>query len=205
MNKIFSALRKLGPFLMGVILGVDMGIGLIVFWVFGVITKEVSITNLLFCVFMAHAPDLDMALYMVPTIKKKLPYPSHRVIGHHPVLILPLFIIIGMWALVFLPVETWVLQGIILLAAHFVHDMTDSTGLHLISPFSWKRWRLDTKGIHTVPQDDVDRRFNPATTKFGGGGISEFASRAEPFSIVGATLVLTGVIENSMLFYYSMR
>lgn len=169
-----------------------MGIGLIVFWVFGVITKDVSITNLLFCVFMAHAPDADMLLYMVPPIRRTLSLPSHRVIGHHPVLIIPFFVILGMWVTTMFPIEKWVLQGIILLVTHFIHDMTNRSGLHLLSPFDWTRWRLSSRGIHVVTEEELDEEFGDGT-KYGQGGVSEFENRTEPLSITGVALVLTGI------------
>ena len=118
MKTLLRALRKLGPFLMGVILGVDMGLGLLVFAFSTLFTQEVSLLNLAYCVFMAHAPDIDMILFMFKSVKKKLKIPCHRVIGHHPVLILPLFFLLGLWIL---PGKIWVLQGVILLIGHFIH------------------------------------------------------------------------------------
>jgi hypothetical protein len=106
------------------------------------------------------APDLDMVPFLL--LRRRCRLTSHRRVGHHPLLTLPLAATLG-WSLAarLRPGDRayWAVLAVAAMAAHYLHDSVHSVGLHWLSPFSWRYLRLGRRGFEPVPEDAVQAFF----------------------------------------------
>jgi hypothetical protein len=84
---------------------------------------------------MAHFPDLDLIPFLM--VRNNMRIPSHWIVGHHPIIIIPLAGIIALITGHFLELGAWYLFSIAVFDVflHFIHDSIQYQGLHWFSPF----------------------------------------------------------------------
>lgn len=135
-----------------------------------------SLIILAWSVFSAFFPDLDIIPYLF--LRKKLSLKSHRVIGHHPLIVLPLIAVLssGVAQIVHEPPINFVMIGIAGTFLHFIHDSVCPEGLHWLSPFLWQRFALDTNGITSVNPEVFQKRV----AEIGQNFSQQFFDRQEP-------------------------
>jgi hypothetical protein len=143
-----------------------------------------SVETLCFSLLLSHAPDLDMPSYIL--MRKRLPYRSHWLVGHHPMLIVPLWMAIAAWMSAALQVETTYLVSLaaVNVTAHFIHDSLQPQGLHWLSPFSWQRFTLRHGCPEHVPKGvwkEIFRKKDAHDGSMPSAG-EEISTRSEPVS-----------------------
>lgn len=170
-----------------VCLGADMTAGLLLF----VFMTNIAMSGqwswglLALSVFSTHAPDLDFLPYLV--IKSKMKYKSHRLLGHHPVFVLPTAGMVGWFAGVYFGFNPGIGLETALIGCswHFIHDTHDCQGFHWFSPFWWgsaKYWNgyfaiVSSKDTWRMIEENSERRKKLQST-----GANEITSRLESLS-----------------------
>jgi hypothetical protein len=147
--------------------------------------------------FCAYAPDLDIIPFLV--FRKRLGLTAgHRVIGHHPILFVPLLAaalwLAGEWLL---PghVKYLIALGLTAAALHFIHDSTAPAGFHLLSPITkdwkirfslkdpliWHHYRISRKGVSRASDEVLRAKFDRiAQISKSAPTDGEIISRLEP-------------------------
>lgn len=175
-------MRKLIKFFWEIFSGVDMTVAILVFTITSVIFKSgFNWTVLLCAVVLSHLPDADMIPYVFlkRLFNVKFRIPSHRVIGHHPLFLYPVVMVLILWLGGEMRSQLLVV-AILCLTAHFIHDSVEPQGFHWLSPFSWKRTRIEWLGVSRVPTRiwarihlEKGRTYNKTTG-------AEFFDRVDP-------------------------
>ncbi len=135
-----------------ILFGADSSFGLAVYLSVSLIFGEkFNLYVLIFSVFCAHLPDLDMVPFIL--FKKYATRRSHWVFGHHPLLLTPAAAAAAYFAGEKLGLNSDYLAtiagaGVFL---HFLHDTMEPQGLHWLSPFRWYphitlEWKWDITG-----------------------------------------------------------
>lgn len=129
--------------------GIDTSGGVLIFVITSVAFQETfSCLFFLLTITAAHSPDGDFIPYLL--LKKRLRYRSHHIIGHHPVILVPIAAGIG-WLIGQWYGFTLAISAIIL---HFIHDSTQIPGIHWFSPFSWRQISLHKMKPRLVPEKE---------------------------------------------------
>jgi len=136
----------------------------------------------LWSIAFVHAPDIDMIPYLL--LKRRLPYGSHWLIGHHFLILLPLYGMIGRHVGQHYGKPASYLAVIAMLdaIAHLIHDSTQPQGLHWLSPFIWKRhalgWFLPREVSKGTWKPILERKTSVLVSLS-----SEFFERSEPVGL----------------------
>lgn len=114
---------------------------------------EPNILHLLLALFFAYLPDGDMIPYLL--LRKPLKLTGHWVIGHHPLIVIPLATIatyvLASWLggpLVFLAT-----LAAVCVTQHFLHDTMRPQGFPWLSPFGGPRLTLSGFSPRIVSED----------------------------------------------------
>ncbi len=137
-------MKKLAGLAIRLIVSIDCSIGILVYLVCSLVFHEPWNGKIfIFSLFMAHLPDFDLIPYLM--IRKRMRIPSHWIVGHHPLIIIPLGIASSIPLASILEVDVWYLASIAGFGVffHFLHDGVQIQGLHWCSPFSWQRYTLN--------------------------------------------------------------
>lgn len=176
-------MKKLLTFAMQVGMGVDMIVAMIAFlissFIFGI---EFSWIGLGCAIIFAHLPDTDMIPYMI--LKKifgvKFRLPSHRLIGHHPLLVIPIVVIPLYYFVPGIMGPYLASIALIALIGHFAHDTMEPQGFHWLSPFYWGRITLYGESLKFVPVRVWVRIHLSKGKTYGKNAASEIIERADP-------------------------
>lgn len=163
-------------------MGIDMIVAMVAFLASSIIFHMGwSWVGLGAAIFLAHLPDLDLIPYVI--LKKvfgvKFRLPTHRTIGHHPLLVIPTVVVIlylfgGIMTFYFMTI------AIIALCGHFIHDSMETQGFHWLSPFSWKRITLYNFSFAKVSAVKYIRIHLQKGKTYGRNAASEIIERADP-------------------------
>ncbi len=126
-------MRKVCAFIFRLFGGIDMSCGVLIYTIVSLMfEQEFSWAFFLLTLAAIHAPDGDLIPYAF--IRNRLKYPSHWIIGHHPIIIIPLGGLVGWF------IGDWygLTLAIVAIFFHFVHDSMAPQGLHWLSPFTWR-------------------------------------------------------------------
>ncbi len=142
--------------LIRILLGVDMALGFFNYtawsWLAG---HPFNVRLLCLSIFSTHFPDWDMIPYLL--LRHRLI--SHWVIGHHPLLVLPLVAIASFCAsTIWMPDAVDCIVGMASTGVflHFAHDGMGKWGFPWLSPFSMTRFRFRGGKFSVVPQQEID-------------------------------------------------
>lgn len=136
-----------------------------------------SPANLWIAIMFCHLPDADMIPYLI--LKRKLPIQSHWVIGHHPILFIPTSFGVT-WYMTDNPF--YLVMSIIGPISHFLHDMMNPAGLHVLSPFIWNRVTLYDHTPRILAKREWMRIFLRRSTRWKGDTLKQLKGRAEQIS-----------------------
>jgi hypothetical protein len=190
-----SITRDMLSTLIRIFFGVDMALGFFNYaawsWIVG---NKFSIWFLLLSIFSTHLPDTDMIPYLL--FRRRYRLISHWVLGHHPLLVLPLVATVSFGA-----AKVWIPDGLGYTVAivttgvflHFVHDGMDSLGFPWLSPFSMIQFRFQSGKFSVVPQKEIDEWRERATLwmQRGSSAADEISGRTPPMTL--AQLLFWGV------------
>jgi hypothetical protein len=181
--------------LVRVFLGVDMALGFFnyVAWSW-LAAQPFNLWFLCLSIFATHLPDADMIPYLI--LRKRYRLISHWVLGHHPLLLVPLvaivsFVVAKMW----LPDRIGYVAGLITtgVVLHFLHDGLSRLGFPWLSPFSQTHFRFRSGKFNVVPQSELDvwRAYwkNPERSV-----ADEISDRAPPITMSQLLLWMAGVL-----------
>lgn len=180
----WAAVRKLLVAGLRIALGIDVSLGVLVYSVASLAGgRGFDGAALAVALVAALAPDLDLLPFLV--LRRRLGLQSHRRLGHHPLLAVPLAAALAAAAGGWLrPADRafWGLLAASAVAAHYLHDAVHPVGLHLLSPFSWAHFRLGARGLERVPEAEVHGFFARKARQPEGreGWIDQVASRLAP-------------------------
>ena len=164
--------------------GVDMALGCFNYvvwsWIAG---QRFSAWFLVLSIFATHFPDVDMIPYLF--LRRRYQLVSHWVVGHHPLLLLPLvagasFVAARIW----MPnrvsyTVVLMISGVLL---HFLHDGASSLGFPWLSPFSLTRFRFRSGKPILVPRAETEQWKSYWKTR-ERSVVEEVAGRAAPVTI----------------------
>ena len=81
----------------------------------------------------AHSPDADFVPYLL--LRQRMGWISHRVVGHHPLIVLPIAGLVG----ALIADAYGATLALMAVTAHFVNDTTEPfQGFHWLSPFTFR-------------------------------------------------------------------
>lgn len=164
-----------------ILLGVDMALGLwnYVFWSW-LAGQRFNVFFLVLSVFATHLPDGDMIPYLL--LRRRWGLVSHWVIGHHPMLLLPLVTLAG-WAAARMWLPDQVGYTVALLTAgvflHLAHDGLNGLGFPWLSPLSRTHFRFRVGKSVVVPPAEVAASLGVWKTRDCSVG-EEISGRAAP-------------------------
>ncbi len=189
--------------IVGVIFGIDMIFAMILFVVLSMAYKQHDLSLLFWSVFFGHLPDVSMAVY--PFCKKwainKFGIPSHRPLTHHPILVIPLVIIVCYFLSPAFgyPTSMFIVLAVSNLFVHFVHDSVEPQGMHWLSPFSWGRFTLKNWVPEYVPRDTWYKIHWEKEKKYSASSKDEFAQRVD--KVPQLQKIVWGVVFLITIFY----
>jgi len=170
--------------LLRILFGVDMALGCFNYvvwsWLAG---QRFSVLFLLLSIFSTHLPDVDMIPYLF--FRRRYHLVSHWVVGHHPLLLMPLIAVTSfVGARILMPdrvsyIVVLMTSGVLL---HFLHDGASSLGFPWLSPFSRTRFRFRSGKPIVVPQAETDQWMSYWRTHERSVA-DEIAGRTEPVTI----------------------
>jgi hypothetical protein len=143
-----------------------------------------------------------MLVYLL--FRNKLSLHSHRVLGHHPLLLI-LFGLVAAWVFAYQfhlnAVYLMILTSVSLLG-HFLHDSLDEHGLHWFSPFIWTGYSLQGGSFKVIPETDWKRVLESKHGNSHSTSVAEFEVRLRPITKLQILMwALTfGMV---LLFYFS--
>jgi hypothetical protein len=117
-------------------LDIDCSIGILVCVIISYLFHQLLRFDVFaFSLVMAHFPDADFIFFLM--VRNKMRIPSHWIVGHHPVIIIPVAGIVAVITSNFLGLDVWYVLSIAVLDVllHFIHDSVQYQGLHWFSPF----------------------------------------------------------------------
>lgn len=174
---------------------------------------------LVWCGFWAYAPDLDFSYFLLQSPEKRK-WGHWRLGFHHPMLVLPLFVMLAytvanlLWPGYAMSLTAMACACMFL---HFVHDST-KMGLHWMSPVTvdgsisfkdarrWSHWIITPSGVRRWTQEEVDAEYARIANESERDGTSgEVANRLESVTElqVAAWLVcLVGILVNTIFHWY---
>jgi len=141
-------------------------------------------------VLAAHSPDADFAPYLL--LRKRMGWVSHRVVGHHPIALLPLSYAVG-WSIGGTYGGTLAVCAVI---AHLINDTSEPRqGFHWLSPLSWWSITIATWPPRVIPEEErrTAHQALAARTADGGqilGRLGAGPSPGEVMYAVGAYVAL---------------
>lgn len=168
--------------LIRIALGMDMALGIYnyVLWSW-FLRQPFQFAFLLLSLLSTHLPDADMLPYLL--LRNRCQLASHWVIGHHPLLVLPILAMLCA-LLAHLHVVSHlayaadlVLSGVSL---HFLHDGLGSLGFPWLSPFSRTYFRFRSGRFSAVPPAEINERKCRIP---GRSAVTEITSRAAPLTM----------------------
>ncbi|MEM8999137.1 MAG: metal-dependent hydrolase [Bacteroidota bacterium] len=140
-----------------------------------------------FCIFVSLLPDIDFIPFLF--VRKKLKYSSHRRLGHHPIIVIPLYVALTTWTainLLHVPLDFSLVLFTILFFFHFLHDATSTIGLHWFSPFSWKHYRLQKTNFVAISEKEIESFYHKKLQVRRGkdGSLQQLLSRSKKIDAV---------------------
>ncbi len=175
-------MKSLIQFFAHVLFGVDMIVAMLAYaLVLSVFPGDWNWWMLIGSVLFAHLPDLDMVPYFI--LKRffgvQFRLSSHRVIGHYPIIVIPL-VVVCVIGLADNNEMAWLTLAMIGIVGHFIHDSTEPQGLHWFSPISWDRITLMRGWPDKVSRYRWIRIHFSKGAAFNKSALDEFAQRVDP-------------------------
>jgi LexA-binding, inner membrane-associated putative hydrolase len=174
--------KQIYGFFVESIFSADVSAGILAYAILKIVNgSDFDFVALLFFVFIAILPDLDMIPFLF--FRKKLKYSSHRRIGHHPLIVIPLYSLMATYCSHYffnIPLGYVFISCCLLLFFHFIHDSFSSIGLHWLSPFSWDYYRVTKWRVYRIQSHVLDAFFEERRRIRGSSStLAEVVSRSE--------------------------
>jgi membrane-bound metal-dependent hydrolase YbcI (DUF457 family) len=177
-----SAIRAVWTVAWRTLTGVDVALGILLFAALSLaFGRRADPLALGVALGAAVVPDLDFLPFFV--LRKRLRYSSHRRIGHHPLLVIPGVGLAGAGMAAWLRPGGELFFGLLAAAAvtaHLLHDAVHPIGLHWLSPWSWRHYRLSGGRLREVPPDEVEAFYAAKARERAGreGWADQLVSRS---------------------------
>lgn len=152
---------------------------------------------LAFAGFCSYLPDLDLLIFF--PLRKRYGWTNHWVVGHHPIIVIPLAVLFTFLGVIMLGLEEQTfltsLSGVCV-TGHFIHDSTDECGLHWLSPFNWTHISLAHGWPQIIDRSKFIRRtIDEARQMDKGSGSDKLAVMSESVSPLQVALWCVAVVE----------